>query len=66
MSLEEDLEEVDGVGEKTAEKVVEVLEERGDSEGQEFDREAFNEGMEYLRAGNPDYAQEYFEQVLDE
>lgn len=70
MSLTEELQTIDGVGEKTAEKILEIVESADCAEcpnpgNGDFDVEAFEEGMEYYRVDDYTYAKKFFEQVLE-
>ena len=60
--LKNELQTIDGVGEKTAEKIVEVVDEHGDSDLPEAVYSAF----EHAEDGNARMAASYLAQVIDE
>jgi ribosomal protein S13 len=60
MSLKAELQEIDGVGEVTAEKVITIVEEhQPDSQATELVKKA----LEELDEGRPGYARKYLERV---
>lgn len=60
MSLKAELQEIDGVGEVTAEKVIAIVEaNETDSQAQELVEKALSE----LDEGRPGYARKYLERV---
>ena len=60
--LKAELQTIDGVGEKTAEKILEVVDEHGDSDLPESVYSAF----EHAEDGNARMAASYLSQVIDE
>ena len=60
--LKAELQTINGVGEKTAEKIVEVVDEHGDSDLPEAVYSAF----EHAEGGNARMAASYLSQVVDE
>ena len=60
--LKDELTEISGVGEKTAEKIVAVVDEHGDSDLPEAVYSAF----EHADDGNARMAASYLSQVIDE
>jgi len=61
--LKAELMEIKGVGEATAETILEVLEA---TESNEAVRENLQEALDYLEIGRPDHAKEYVEQAVEE
>lgn len=62
MSLEEELQEIRGIGEAKASEIVDIVEDHeDDSEAQELVQEAIG----YLDAGHPGYAKKYLRRVLE-
>lgn len=63
MSLEDDLQEIDGVGEATAAKILAVLDES--DEYDTVDVEAFKDGYSYFKEEQYGYADKFFKRVLE-
>ena len=61
--LKAELMEIKGVGEATADTILEVLEA---TESNEAVRENLHEAFDYLKIGRPDHAKEYVEQAVEE
>lgn len=64
MSLESELQEISGVGEATASKIMELVQEHGGSETfSEEDLENLRNGIDYVENGNASYAMKFFNRV---
>lgn len=61
MSLEEQFQTVDGVGEVKASELAEIANEHR----QDADLDAFREGMDYYENGDYEYAGKFFRRVLE-